>query len=67
LGLSPEIGMDDGIAQVRSLIEEGRVRDLTAPQFSNFDSLRPYLQQDASPLGRELHVAHLLAAHRKVA
>jgi nucleoside-diphosphate-sugar epimerase len=65
LGLSPPGRMDEGIAQVRELIETGRVRDLTAPQFSNFDSLRPYLRQDESPLGREVHVAHLLAAHRR--
>ena len=33
--------MDDGIVQVQRLIEEGRVRDLTSPRFSNFESLRP--------------------------
>jgi nucleoside-diphosphate-sugar epimerase len=67
LGFSPEYTMEDGIEQVRTLILEGRVRDLTAPRFSNFHALRPYLGQDASPLGRELHTAHQLAPHRSFA
>jgi nucleoside-diphosphate-sugar epimerase len=66
LDFAPQFSMDDGIVQVQRLIEEGRIRDLTAPRFSNFESLRPYLRQDPSPLGREVYVAHELAAHRKV-
>jgi nucleoside-diphosphate-sugar epimerase len=65
LGFSAEHRMEDGIAEVGRLIEEGRVRDLTAARFSNFEALRPYLHEDASPLGRELHVAHQLARHRR--
>ena len=66
LGFAPEFAMEDGIIQVQRLIEEGRVRDLTSPRFSNFESLRPYLRQDPSPLGREVYVAHELALHRRV-
>jgi nucleoside-diphosphate-sugar epimerase len=66
LGFNPELAMDDGIVQVYRLVEEGRVRDLTSPRFSNFESLRPYLRQDSSPLGREVYVDHELAPHRSV-
>ncbi len=67
LGFAPELRMDDGILQVHKLIEEGRIRDLTSPRFSNYESLRPYLRQESSPLGREVYVAHELSPHRSVA
>lgn len=67
LGFDPALRMDDGIVQVQQLIEQGRIRDLTSPRFSNYESLRPYLRQESSPLGREVYVAHDLAAHRRVA
>jgi nucleoside-diphosphate-sugar epimerase len=67
LGFEPQLRMDDGIVQVQQLIEQGRIRDLTSPRFSNYESLRPYLRQESSPLGREVYVAHELAPHRRVA
>jgi nucleoside-diphosphate-sugar epimerase len=67
LGFAPALRMDDGIVQVKRLIDEGRIRDLTSPRFSNYESLRPYLRQDSTPLGREVYVAHELAPHRRVA
>ena len=67
LGFDPQLRMDDGIVQVHALIQQGRIRDLTSPRFSNYESLRPYLRQEASPLGREVYVAHELAPHREVA
>jgi nucleoside-diphosphate-sugar epimerase len=67
LGFDPQLRMDDGIVQVQQLIEQGRIRDLTSPRFSNYESLRPYLRQESSPLGREVYVAHELAPHRRVA
>lgn len=67
LGFAPSLRMNDGIVQVQRLIEQGRIRDLTSPRFSNYESLRPYLRQEESPLGREVYVAHELAPHREVA
>ena len=32
-------------------------------QFSNLETLRPYLQPEAIPLGREIRNAHRLARH----
>jgi nucleoside-diphosphate-sugar epimerase len=67
LGFDPEFSMEDGIREVRDLLEKGRIRDLTSPRFSNYAALHPFLHERSSPLGRELHVAHQLAHHRQVA
>ncbi len=64
LSFAPKLTMRDGIAEVKQLIEQGRIRDLTASRFSNYLALRPFLREHQSPLGREVHVAHQLAHHR---
>ena len=64
LGFAPTYSVDDGIHQVKALIEEGRVRDLSSTRFSNVESLRPYLVPEVSPLGSEVHVAHQLTRRR---
>jgi hypothetical protein len=64
LGFAPSYDLSFGIAQVRQLVEERRIIDLTDSRYSNFDSLRPYLSPETSPLGREIHVAHQLSRHR---
>ncbi len=61
----PLLRMSDGITEVRTLIEEGRVRDLTASRFSNYAALRPYLHEHQSPLGREIDLTHQLAHDRR--
>src|SRR3984885_12853811 len=45
--------IDEAIDEIAELIDAGRVKDLSMAQFSNFESLRPYLQPDAIPLGHE--------------
>jgi nucleoside-diphosphate-sugar epimerase len=64
LGFVPAYDVDFGIAQVRELVEDRRIVDLTDSVFSNFDSLRPYLRPEVSPLGREIHISHQLSRHR---
>jgi len=54
---------DDAIDEIASLIDAGRVKDLSLATFSNLEALRPYLQPDAIPLGREVRSAHLLSRH----
>jgi nucleoside-diphosphate-sugar epimerase len=54
---------DDAIDQVAELIDAGRVKDLSLAQFSNLDSLRPYLKPEAIPLGREIRTSHSLSRH----
>jgi nucleoside-diphosphate-sugar epimerase len=55
--------IDEAIDEIAELIDAGRVKDLSMAQFSNFESLRPYLQPDAIPLGHEVRNAHRLARH----
>lgn len=65
LGFEPTLHMVDGITEVKALVSEGRVRDLTAARFSNFAALRPYLREHETPLGREVQLDHQLAHQRK--
>jgi nucleoside-diphosphate-sugar epimerase len=63
LGFAPRHTIDDAIAEISSLIDAGRVKDLSLAAFSNLEALRPYLQPEAIPMGREVRSAHLLARH----
>ena len=54
---------DDAIDQIAALIDAGRVKDLSLAVFSNLEALRPYLQPEAIPLGREIRTSHSLARH----
>jgi nucleoside-diphosphate-sugar epimerase len=66
LCFSPLLTMQDGITEVKALVEEGRIRDLTTSRFSNYAALRPFLHEHRSPLGREIYVSHQLAhQHRR--
>jgi nucleoside-diphosphate-sugar epimerase len=55
--------VDDAIDEVAELIDAGRVKDFSLSQFSNLEALRPYLQPEAIPFGREVRNSHLLARH----
>ena len=59
----PRFTVDDAIAEVAQLIDEGRVRDPSTAQFSNFDALKPFLAPERIPLGREVRAAHVLSRH----
>jgi len=63
LGFRAEHTIDQAIDEVASLIDEGRVRDLSISQFSNHDALKPFLAPERIPFGREIRSAHLLARH----
>jgi len=63
LGFIPRHSIDDAIDEIAALIDTGRVKDLSLAQFSNLESLRPYLVPEAIPLGREVRNAHRLARH----
>jgi nucleoside-diphosphate-sugar epimerase len=57
-GFSPALTVEDGIRQVGQVVAGGRVRDTSAPRYSNLDFLRPLLVPERSPLGREIIVPH---------
>jgi nucleoside-diphosphate-sugar epimerase len=63
LGFEPQYSMDDAIDQIASVIDAGRVKDLSLAAFSNLEALRPYLTPEDIPLGREVRSAHSLARH----
>jgi nucleoside-diphosphate-sugar epimerase len=53
-GFSPRYSPEDGILEIKWLVEEGRVRDISSPRFSNTDFLRPMLATDKTILGFEV-------------
>lgn len=63
LNFAPEYSVNNAIDQIAELIDQGRVKDLSMSQFSNLEALRPFLQPEAIPMGREVRNAHLLARH----
>lgn len=63
LGYQPHHTIDGAIDEIAQLIDAGRVKDLSMAQFSNLETLRPYLAPEAIPLGREVRNAHRLARH----
>lgn len=63
LNFNGEYTVDDSIDQMISLIDAGRVKDLSLAQFSNLEALRPYLKPESIPLGEEIRSAHSLARH----
>jgi len=52
-GFRPRYTVEDGIKEIKALVDEGRIRDLTSTRYSNADYLRPRLLQNITPLGVE--------------
>lgn len=63
LGFDPAHRIEDAIDEISALIAAGRVKDFSLAAFSNLEALRPYLQPEAIPLGREIRPSHSLARH----
>jgi nucleoside-diphosphate-sugar epimerase len=55
-GFDPHLDVDLGIREVGRLVSEGRIRDPSDVQYSNFDFLRPILVPAKSPLGGEIPI-----------
>ncbi|HMG04545.1 MAG TPA: hypothetical protein VK581_03740, partial [Chthoniobacterales bacterium] len=53
-GFTPRYAPEDGITEIKRLVEEGRIRDISSPRFSNTDFLRPMLITDKTVLGFEV-------------
>lgn len=52
LKFSPTLTIDEGIRELKELIEQGRVRNTFVTRFSNFLYLKPLLSEYSSPLGK---------------
>ena len=63
-GFAPKRTVDDGIREIRRLVEEGRIRDISSPRYSNTDFLRPLLVRERTPLGFEVTRNQRLNAYR---
>lgn len=51
-GFGPKLTVDDGIRELKQLLEEDRIKDSFTTRFSNYLYLRPLLSEYESPLGR---------------
>ncbi len=67
LGFTGRYTMGDAIEEMAQLLDEGRIGDASLAAFSNLEALKPHLQPEAIPLGREITAAHSLARHAKLA
>lgn len=56
----PKYRPEHGILEIKQLIEQGRIRDVSSPRFSNTDFLRPMLITDKTVLGFEVASASKL-------
>lgn len=54
LGFAPVLEIEDGIKELKELLEEGRVKNSFLTRFSNYLYLKPLLQEYKSPLGDEV-------------
>jgi hypothetical protein len=57
---SPRYIPDDGILELKELVKDGRIRDVSSPRYSNTDFLRPMLIPDQTVLGFEVVSARRL-------
>ena len=51
-GFAPAWSIDDGIAEVKAVLINGRIRDVSAARFSNHDALRPLVTSEVTPFGK---------------
>jgi nucleoside-diphosphate-sugar epimerase len=53
-GFRPKLTVYDGIREIKTLTEQGRVGDVYNTRYSNAEFLRPLIKRDRSPLGYEV-------------
>jgi len=54
LGFKPVLTIENGIKELKKLLEEGRVKNSFLTRFSNYLYLKPLLSEYKSPLGRAM-------------
>jgi len=52
LVFDPSVSIDDGILEVKELLENQRIKNSFLNRFSNYFYLRPLLTEYSSPLGK---------------
>lgn len=53
-GFAPKLSVDDGILEIKALVQQGRIMDASSPRYSNTDFLRPIFIPQQGPLGGEV-------------
>jgi len=53
-GFAPNRSLAEGISEIRRLVEQGRIRDVSSPRYTNADFLRPRLAAEKNSLGYEV-------------
>lgn len=53
-GFAPKLTVEDGITEIRDLVQQGRIQDASSPRYSNTDFLRPIFLPQQGPLGGEI-------------
>jgi nucleoside-diphosphate-sugar epimerase len=53
-GFAPARTLADGMGEIEALVQQGRVRDISSPRYSNTDFLRPLLVRERNSLGFEV-------------
>jgi nucleoside-diphosphate-sugar epimerase len=54
IGFNPRLSIDDGIVELKKLLEEGRIKNSFITRFSNYLCLKSLLDEYDSPLGHTL-------------
>ena len=54
LGFNPVISLEDGIQEMKELLEDKRIKNTFISRFSNYDYLRQLMSDYPSPLGKEI-------------
>lgn len=52
LGFKPQYSIEDGIKELKAILEEGRIKNSFISRFSNFLYLKPLIAEYSSPLGK---------------
>ena len=53
-GFNPVFSVEDGIRELKELLDQERIKDTFTARFSNFNYLRPLFEEHISPLGKEI-------------
>jgi len=54
LGFAPAVSLEQGVRELKQLLEEKRIKNTFFTRFSNYEHLRHLLEEHPSPLGREI-------------
>jgi nucleoside-diphosphate-sugar epimerase len=54
LGFAPKIDLEEGIREMKELLEDKRIKNTFISRFSNFEHLKQLMAEHPSPLGKEI-------------